>query len=123
VAENSQGSGARPGSPGAGKPFEKGKSGNPGGRSAERDELRRYIRESFGQTSIDGIEKLSREAASDKVKLAAYIWLAEQSVGRAVQAISGPDGEKLSIGIDFSSLTTEQLEQLESIRGAIKVKP
>lgn len=76
--------------------FDKGASGNPGGKSAEREELRRYIH-TFGRSSIDGIERLSRESASEKIKLAAYIWLAEQSIGRAVQGISGADGGALKI--------------------------
>lgn len=108
-------------------PFEKGKSGNPGGKSAEREALRRWLREEFGQDAIEGIAKMAGLrgescALSEKVKLAAYQWLADQSIGKAVQAISGPDGEKLSL-FDFSGLTLEQMEQLEAIRSAIKVKP
>jgi hypothetical protein len=60
-------------------------------------------------------------AAKGRVKLDAYRWLADQAVGKAVQAISNPDGSPL--GLDLSQLTSEQLTQLESIRGALKVKP
>lgn len=63
-----------------------------------------------------------RAGAKGKVRLDAYKWLADQSIGKAVQAISGPDGEKLQL-FDFSGLTTEQLTQLEQIRTALKVKP
>lgn len=108
-------------------PFEKGKSGNPGGKSPEREELRRWLREEFGRASIEGIAKMAGllgddGALSEKVKLDAYKWLADQSIGKAVQAISGPDGQPLNL-FDFSGLTTEQLAQLEAIRNAIKVKP
>jgi hypothetical protein len=104
-----------------GRPFQPGQSGNPLGRGVEREQLRKYIRE-YGKESVDGIVEMSRSSRSEKIRLAAYIWLAEQNVGKAVQALSGPDGEKLSL-FDFSGLTTEQLAQLEAIRAAVKVKP
>lgn len=127
AADNSKGSAKPKGKP-RGKPFPKGVSPNPGGKSAEREELRRYLRESSGRPAIDGIRAMAglvpgkHAAKNEKVKLDAYKWLGEQSIGKAVQAISGPDGEKLSL-FDLSGLTTEQLTQLEAIRGAIKVKP
>lgn len=113
---------------GIGKPFPKGVSGNPGGRSAEREELRRYLRESFGRGAIEGIARMAGlvegavACSNQKVRLAAYRWLADQSIGKATQALSGPDGEPLNL-FDFSSLSIEQLEQLEQIRRALKVKP
>lgn len=113
---------------GPGRPFAPGQSGNPGGKSAEREELRRYLRETFGRGAIDGIAAMAglvpgkRAAKTEKVKLEAYRWCADQSIGKAVQAISGPDGQPLNL-FDFSSLTVEQLQQLEAIRGALKVKP
>lgn len=113
--------------------FTKGVSGNPGGKSAEREELRRYVREQYSRDSIDGIAQMAGlrfdengqrlpAALSDKVRLDAYKWLAEQGTGKAVQAVSGPDGQPISL-FDFSGLTSEQLLQLEAIRSAIKVKP
>jgi len=107
--------------------FGKGTSGNPGGKSSEREELRRWLREEFGRASIEGIAKMAGlvkgfAAAKGRVRLDAYRWLADQSVGKAVQAISGPDGQPLS-PFDFSGLTTDMLQQLEQIRSALKVKP
>lgn len=112
---------------GPGRPFEPGQSGNPGGKSAEREELRRWLREEFGRDSIEGIAAMAglvpgRAAAKGRVRLDAYCWLANQSIGKAVQAISGPDGRPLNL-LDFSGLTNEQLRQLEAIRAALKVKP
>lgn len=107
--------------------FKKGQSGNPGGKSAEREELRRYLREEFGRPAIEGIAKMAGlvrgcAGAKGRVRLDAYRWLADQSIGKAAQALTGPDGQPLNL-FDFSSLTTEQLAQLEQIRSAIKVKP
>lgn len=112
---------------GPGRPFAPGQSGNPGGKSSDREELRRYLRETFGRSSIDGIAAMAglipgkRGAKSEKVKLDAYRWCADQAIGKAVQAISNPDGSP--IRLDLSQLSTDQLQQLESIRGALKVKP
>lgn len=72
--------------------FKAGQSGNPGGKSPEREELRRYTTSTYGKESIDGIAELSRSARSEKVRLDARVWLAEQAIGKAVQAVSGPDG-------------------------------
>ena len=126
VAESSDSSGKRRRGPG--RKFAAGTSGNPGGRSAEREELRRYLRESFGRDSIDGIATMAglmpgkRAAKSEKVKLDAYKWLGEQSIGKAAQAITGL-GDAPLFNLDLSQLTGDQLKQLEAIRGAIKVKP
>lgn len=81
---------------GPGRPFAPGKSGNPGGKSPEREELRRYLVASYGRESIDGIAKLAREARSEKVKLDARVWLAEQAIGRALVAVGDPEGKPLA---------------------------
>ncbi len=72
--------------------FKPGQSGNPGGKSPEREELRRYTVEKYGKSSIDGIAGLAEKARSEKVRLDAMVWLAEHAIGKAVQAVSGPDG-------------------------------
>lgn len=95
AAQNNDGSTKRIGGA-TGKGFLPGKSGNPGGRSSERDELRRYLVSSYGRESIDGIAKLAREARSEKVKLDARVWLAEQAIGRALVAVGDPDGKPLA---------------------------
>ncbi len=79
--------------------FKPGQSGNPGGRNPERERLRKYIVDSLGQESIDGIAELARGAKSSTVRLDAWIWLAEQAVGKATQPISGEDGGPLKIDI------------------------
>lgn len=90
MADSSDNSAPRKNGPG--RPFQPGQSGNPGGKSPEREALRRYLSEAYGRESIDSIAALARSARSEKVKLDAYVWLAEQSIGKAVQGVSGPDG-------------------------------
>ena len=83
-----------------GRPFEPGQSGNPGGKSAEREALRKYV-STKGRDAIDGIVKLAEKAKSEKVRLDANVWLAEQTIGRAVVAISGEDGGPIKIDGDL----------------------
>lgn len=75
--------------------FKPGQSGNPGGKNPEREELRRYTTGEYGKESIDGVAMLMRKARSEKVRLDACIWLAEHAIGKAVQAVSGPEGGPL----------------------------
>lgn len=78
-------------------PFEKGKSGNPGGKNPEREALRRYLFETYGKESIDGIADMAKNARSEKVRLDAKVWLSEQAIGRALVAVSGEDGGPLEV--------------------------
>lgn len=105
--------------------FVAGQSGNPGGMSKERAELLREARAylaSNGLAHIQSIETLAATARSQKVRLTAYIWLAEQFVGKPAQAITGPDGGPVQT-VDLSKLTLEQLEQLDAIRRAASGEP
>lgn len=100
--------------------FKPGQSGNPGGKSPEREALRRASQDYLAAGNLEhiqAIEEIAREAKSYKVRLDARIWLAEQFLGKPTQAISGPDGGPIQTA-DLSKLTLEQLEQLEAIRKA-----
>jgi hypothetical protein len=96
--------------------FQKGVSGNPGGKSPEREALRRYIVEAYGKEAIDGIAELARNATNEKVQLSARIWLAEQSIGKAVVAITGADGGPVKID-------AEALDDLRALAERLKDKP
>lgn len=79
-----------------GKGFKPGVSGNPSGRvPAERTRLRSYILEELTQGAIDGIVDLARKARSEKIRLEALVWIAEQGVGRAPVSIAAEDGTPL----------------------------
>lgn len=83
-----------------GRPFPPGQSGNPSGKSPEREALRKYILETHGKDAIDGIAEMARSARSEKVRLDARVWLAEQSVGRALVAVAGEDGKPIKVDVD-----------------------
>jgi hypothetical protein len=101
------------------RPYPPGVSGNPGGRSPEREALRREAQNYLatqGLKHIKAIEDIAENAASEKVSLSARIWLAEQFVGKATQAITGADGAPLMQPIDFSRLSADELATLDRIR-------
>jgi hypothetical protein len=81
-----------------GTPFPKGVSGNPGGKNPERERLRRLLTER-GQDALDGILALARGAKSEKVRLDALIWMAEQVVGKATPMVMDADGNRMRVGI------------------------
>ena len=99
--------------------FKPGQSGNPGGKSAEREELRRYCTSAYTKNSIDGIARLAgvteeKGAKSEKVRLDALIWLAEQGVGKATQAVTGENGAPL---LDVPTLVRKVLAVAEENKG------
>ena len=80
--------------------FKPGQSGNPGGKDPEveavRIACRNYIT-SRCQSKLEKIEQLAEHGESEKIQLAASIWWAEQAIGKAVIAVSGPDGGPLEV--------------------------
>lgn len=98
-------------------PFQPGQSGNPGGKSAEREALRTAVQDYLAEKSLENvkaIEQLAINSTSDKVKLSARIWLGEQFLGKATQKIAGPDGGPVQL--DMSRLSADELELLDSLR-------
>ena len=97
--------------------FPAGKSGNPGGKSPEREAYRVAVQNYLAEISLENvkaIETLAKEAGSEKVKLSARIWLGEQFLGKATQKISGPDGGPVQL--DMSRLTPEEINVLDELR-------
>jgi hypothetical protein len=84
-------------------------SPNPGGKSAERERLRRLIVAKWGEASLNGIADLAQNASSEKVRLAAWTWFAEQSVGKAAQPVTGPDGGAVKVDIPTIAAKLRQL--------------
>ena len=76
-----------------------GHTANPSGRSKIAKELRMYMAE-FTRSHIDAITKIaSNEAVEARDRLKAYMWLAEQVIGKPSQAITDEDGNPLRIGV------------------------
>lgn len=75
--------------------FQKGKSGNPGGRPKSDSEFREACREK-SLTALEVVENIMHSAkyASDRLKAAT--WIMEQAYGKAPQPmeLSGKDGEQ-----------------------------
>lgn len=63
--------------------------------------MRRYIVAELGREAIDGIAEMAKTARSEKVRLDARIWIAEQAVGRALVAVAGEDGKPIKVDIDL----------------------
>ncbi len=76
-------------------PFEKGRSGNPGGRPKENAEVKRLAREQ-GEASIAKLVAL-RDSADERVALAAAQALLDRAFGKPAQAIIGGDEDDPAI--------------------------
>ncbi len=72
-------------------PFEKGQSGNPGGRPKENDEVRRLARE-FTEEAMNRLAFWMR-SENAKASVSASATLLDRGWGKAAQAIAGADGE------------------------------
>lgn len=96
--------------------FQKGKSGNPGGRpralASVMHEARRYTPE-----ALKTLVKLMRSAESETVRLNATEALLSRGWGRPVQALQ-VDGRFLTKKL--SDMTPEELKALEERVGAIE---
>jgi hypothetical protein len=79
--------------------FEKGKSGNPGGRPKENDELKELAREH----TAEAINRIVFWMRSDepKASLTASMALLDRGHGKPIQAteLSGPNGAPLTSGV------------------------
>lgn len=83
---------------GKGRPFEPGKSGNPGGRPREVAEIRELARK-HGPEAIKKLVALMYEADSDAVRVRAAEALLNRGYGMPTQAITGEDGVPLVINV------------------------
>jgi hypothetical protein len=73
--------------------FEKGKSGNPGGRPKEKCEVKELARENCAD-AIRGILALALNADDERTRLAAWKEILDRGIGKPSQAVelSGKDG-------------------------------
>lgn len=79
-------------------PFEKGQSGNPGGRPKENAEVKRLARE-HGVTAIKKLAALM-ESDDERIVVAACQTLLDRGFGKPSQAITGGDEDDRPIQIE-----------------------
>lgn len=80
--------------------FEKGKSGNPGGRPKEGADIRALAR-THGTAAIAGLYKIaSDKRVSASTRIMAWNSLLDRGYGKPAQALehSGPDGKSIVFG-------------------------
>lgn len=119
--------------------WKKGQSGNPGGRAKTRIPV---VDKETGETvemtvtqiarthTIEAIEALLKSVRGDNgsERNTAAIALLDRGWGKPAQSLelSGPDGgpiETEASGINLAALTTDELRQLEVIRGKLAADP
>jgi phage FluMu protein gp41 len=100
--------------------FQKGQSGNPGGRPKALVEVQELAR----SHAPDAIAALARivKSKSSKVPPAAVVAAAtallDRGFGKPPQAITGPNGGPLEIR-NLSNLTDDQLAELDRLRSSL----
>jgi hypothetical protein len=78
--------------------FEKGKSGNPGGRPKENAEVKRLARE-HGVTAIQKLAALM-ESDDERIVVAACQTLLDRGYGKPAQAIVGGDDDDAPLRVE-----------------------
>lgn len=74
-----------------GRPFEKGKSGNPGGRPRVISELRDLAR-AYAPAAIKELGRLVLKARSEMARIAAAKELLDRGCGKATEILAGEEG-------------------------------
>lgn len=82
---------------GAGRPFQPGVSGNPGGRP--RNTLGEFIRSATdgGEELGKGVLKIYREAKSPRIKIMAATWLRDSGFGKPINAELEKETERMTV--------------------------
>jgi len=97
---------------GPGRPFQKGQSGNPGGRPREEREVVEALRKK-GLELVDALLKLALRKKNPNVKAIEIAFERAYGKARTLVELSGRDGEP--IAFDLTRLTDEQLDQFERL--------
>jgi hypothetical protein len=98
--------------------FQKGQSGNPGGRSRGVAEMARLIRTETrdGAELVEYALKVFRDPeASERSRVDMHAWLSDRGFGKPLQSVEIGSGEVKPVDLSSLNLTTEQLEQLAAL--------
>lgn len=82
-----------------GKPFPKGKTGNPGGRPKLPEDVRhvRELARQYTEQAIETLAKVMRSSKSDSAKVAAVNTILERGWGKAPQPVTGEEGGPVEV--------------------------
>lgn len=90
-----------------GRPFAKGKSGNPGGRPKAMREVVETARK-HTVTAINALARIAKDPKQDpKARVAAATTILDRGWGKPVVAISGPNGGP----IELAAMPTPEVER------------
>src|SRR5437016_1636251 len=93
-------------------PWEKGQSGNPGGRPRESEELKRLILENSknGRLLVEILFDFLHHASLERDRLAAAKLLLEYGFGRPIQSmnLAGAEGEPVKIIVNTGVIQPER---------------
>jgi len=81
--------------PGPGRPFQKGKSGNPGGRPRALAEIQHLAREQ-SEEAVKTLVEIMRNAKSETARIHAADKILDRGWGKAAQSVSATVDEKRS---------------------------
>jgi hypothetical protein len=95
-----------------GRPFAKGRSGNPGGRPKDLEGVR-ALAKSYTVEAIDTLAKVMRKGPTEGARIRAAEALLDRAWGKASQAVelSGPEGKPIEVS-DAREKLAAKLEAL-----------
>lgn len=105
---------------GPGRPFQKGKSGNPAGRPKVAAGFKEWCREIMEREGREGLLKLARKARNEHVRLLAWRLVAEYAYGKPIQPIEGAVGVTVTVDMAREHVLGE-LGRLASRNGEERV--